>query len=128
VLFMRTVIVLILLVAGVIYMVDYLFIKENFQKLIDEHPSTKYSPMLQKFLCDIYYFFGDNKRTAKTCEIFLKKYPDNRDALEIMFRLATAYEGLDERTKAIELYKIIVATAPQTSYGNIAARRLEYIR
>jgi|GEM_PF-3843824 len=125
---MRTVVILILLIVAIVYAIDYFFIKENFQRLIDEYPSSKYGPKLQKFLCDVYFFFGDKGRTVKACEIFLKKYPTDKNVFEIMFRLAVAYEGLNEHVKAVELYKVIAATAPQTSYGNLAARRLEYLR
>ncbi|HUL57895.1 MAG TPA: outer membrane protein assembly factor BamD [Anaeromyxobacteraceae bacterium] len=100
---------------------------ESLKTFVQKRPQSKYAPDAQKLLgeaearlaahewyvADFYYKRKRWAGAAGRLQGLVDKYPDSKHDVQALFRLAEAYQKMDERTRAQRALQQLIARHPQ---------------
>lgn len=93
-----------------------------------DHKNESWAPNTVRLLGEASRLSNRPREAAYYFEWYLQTYPPTEHTPAVLWHLGQAYEDLEEKKKALELYSILKSSYSATDYGRLGSSRYAHIK
>ncbi|MDI6642369.1 MAG: tetratricopeptide repeat protein [Elusimicrobiota bacterium] len=124
----RKIIVFTLIIAGVIYGINYAITTGALDRFLDSHPEWHWIPVFYYYLGEFYVIFAKWDKAIDRFKKIVEIYPDSDWADRAQFAIAKVYDDANNSGQAIKEYRKLIDLYPKSKYSRIAEKRIMVLR